>query len=446
MTLRSSLLYAKKVVFSKTIAGEQLVGKRSFVGAAFCIAVSLIPLVTVLSVTAGMLSGITDRMINLYSRDVSLFIPDGSSALSSAEEFANAADRLATVYGVKGVFPEVRAMALAATSTYRAGILVRAIKPDEFFADEKFTSLFEIKEGSFDLAGERKAVLGEKIASDLCVHPGDKVKLVSVNVSGKKVIPKAAQFEVSGIVSCGYQELDAAWVFVSMEDAFSAIAKSSCQFFVGVETVDPYSDKLFLTAEALANFCAADEDLLGSEVYTWQEVNETELENFESNQAMLVVITAMIVVVAAIGISSSVLMIVMERKREIALLQCVGASSAGICVSFVFVGLAAGFFGVLVGLPCAILISANINGVIAAIEGVVNFFERLSLLLSPGKAQVQQFHLLDPAYYLQGIPTVIPLKEICLIAVCTLLLSALVSIAPSLKAALQKPCATLRKT
>ena len=446
MTLRSSFLYAKKVVFSKTIAGETLVGKRSFVGAAFCIAVSLIPLVTVLSVTAGMFSGITDRMINLYSRDVSLFIPDGSPALSSAAEFTDATNRLTSVYGVKRVFPEVRAMALAATSTYRVGAFVRAIKPDKFFADEKFTSLFELKEGSFNLEGERKAVLGEKIASDLCVHTGDKLKLVSVNVSGKKVIPKAAQFEVSGIVSCGYQELDAAWVFVSMEDAFEAIAKSSCQFFVGVETNDPYADDLFLTVEALANFCAADAELLGSEVSPWQQVNEAELENFESNQAMLVVITAMIVVVAAIGISSSVLMIVMERKKEIALLQCVGASSAGICVSFVLVGLAAGFLGVLVGLPCAILISANINGVITTIEGVVNLFGRLTLLLLSDKTQAQQFHLLDPAYYLQDIPTVLPFKQIGLIAVCTLILSILVSIVPSLKAAIQKPCDTLRKT
>ena len=445
MTVRSSLLYARKIVFSKTLSGEPGVGKRSFVGAAFCIAVSLIPLVTVLSVTNGMLQGITDRMINLYSRDISLYIPTGSSALSSADEFARAADRLCAVHGVKRVSAEVRAMALAATSTYRAGALVRAIKPDEFFADERFSSLFKITEGSFDLEGSRKAVLGEKIAADLCVHPRDKVKLVSVNVSGKKVVPKAAQFEVSGIVSCGYQELDAAWVFISMQDAFDAVAKSSCQFFVGVETSDPHSDDLFLTLEALENFCAADEEFMGSEVATWQEVNESELENFESNKAMLVVITAMIVLVAAIGISSSVLMIVMERKREIALLQCVGASSGGICVSFVFVGLAAGLLGVLVGLPCGILISVRINDVIAAIEGLINLIERLFLFVSPGKTQVQQFHLLDPAYYLQDIPTVLPLKEIALIAVATLLLSVMVSLAPSLKAGANKPCTTFRK-
>ena len=70
MTFASSLLYARKIFFSKTNRGsERSSGQRSLIGAVVCIAVSLIPLVAVLSVSSGMISGITGRMIHLSSQD-----------------------------------------------------------------------------------------------------------------------------------------------------------------------------------------------------------------------------------------------------------------------------------------------------------------------------------------------------------------------------------------
>ena len=100
----------------------------------------------------------------------------------------------------------------------------------------------------------------------------------------------------------------------------------------------------------------------------------------------------------------------------------------------------------MIGIPIGLLISVNINEIIGAIESFVNFFEKLSLAFSFGDShEITKFHLLDPAYYLQDIPIEIPIKEIAAVILCTLLLSALVSLIPSVKAGKEKPIDTLRK-
>ncbi len=453
MTFSSYILYAKKIVFSKTLRTDKSSsfshGKRSFFGSVICMGLSLIPLVIVISVTSGMYKGISSRMINLFSQDISVSIYKDSFYTSSCESFLSVSESFLSVEGVKGVFPEVRGMVLASGPSYRSGSFVRGIEEDTFLKNKKFASFFKVIEGNLDLSGGKKAIIGEKIAEDLNLHTGDTINLISLDSSKTPLSPKVSKFKVSGIVSSGYQELDALWVFIPIEDAFSSIARSSLEFFIGLETSSSFSDSLFFTLECTENFIFQDEELLGSYAEPWQEVNQAELENFSSTNALLSLIMMMIVIVASISISSSVLMLVMERKREIAILKCMGASSIGITFSFVLTGTFAGLLGVSLGLPVGILISFNINWVIKTIEAIVNFFIKLPLFFSSTDLSplysVKNFHLLDPSYYLQEIPCVLPLKNLILIALFTLFLSAIVSIIPSLRAGKEKPLDTLRK-
>ncbi len=446
MTFSSCLLYAKKIVFSKTIQGtESSYGKRSLIGAILCIGISLVPLITSLVVSSCMMNGIVERMINLYSHDISISLYKNSTYTKSYENFILAQEKLSQVSGVNKVFPEVRSMALAAGTNYRSGALVRGIPSNLFSENKKFSSLFKKIEGDFNFVGGKNAVIGEKIAEQLNLHVGDSIKLISLNSNNKQVIPKVAIFNVSGIVSSGYQELDALWVFIPLEEAFSSIAKSSSEFLLGIETANPFSDELFFVEDNIRMFALQDEHFANSQIATWQEINEAELENLSSTKALLLVVMAMIVIVAIINVSSSIVMIVMERKKEIALLKCVGASSIGITISFVLTGLLASFGGIIFGSILGILFSININRIIRFIEIIVAFIEHITTLVSFGKIQFEQFHLLDPAYYLQEIPVKIPITEIIIISIITLLLATLVSLIPALKAGNEKPIDTLRK-
>lgn len=446
MTFSSCLMYAKKIFFSKSQSSDSGIGKRSLTGAIACIGISIVPMVVLLVVTNGMVQGMTSRMINLFSRDISVSVYKNSMYLTSYENFILASKKFADIQGVEKVFPEVRGMALAAGENYRSGAFVRGIPQDTFFADKNFSSLFKVVEGRVDLPDFRTAVIGEKISEQLGVHVGDNIKIISMNTAGKRFVPKVAQFKVGGIISSGYQELDSLWVFIPIEAAFNSLAKSSCEFVVGIETENSFSEELSSIAERVQTFTFQDEGFADSRVETWKEVNASELENFASTKALLVVIMVMIVIVASISVSSSVLIIVMERKKEIALLKCVGASPNGIAISFVLTGASIGLAGILIGIPIGLLISVNINEIIGTIESFVNFFEKLSLSFSFGDShEIAKFHLLDPAYYLQDIPIEIPIKEIAAVILCTLLLSALVSLIPSVKAGKEKPIDTLRK-
>jgi len=161
---------------------------------------------------------------------------------------------------------------------------------------------------------------------------------------------------------------------------------------------------------------------------------------------MLLFIMMLIVLVASVNISSALVMLVMERKKEIAILKSLGGTSRGISLSFIITGSVTGFFGVLFGLPLGLLFSLNFSRVMNFIEALVNSFAKIFYFLSEGSlSNYVTLHLLDEAFYLQNIPITIPVKEVALISLATILLSLLVSLLPAIKAGKEKPIETLRK-
>ena len=152
----------------------------------------------------------------------------------------------------------------------------------------------------------------------------------------------------------------------------------------------------------------------------------------------------LILLVASINIASAIVMLVMERKKEIAILKSLGEKPSNITLSFVISGLACGLGGLIIGIPCGIIISLFSNQCVAFIEKVVNFFVRLYYHFK-GSSMQGLVKLMDPAYHLQKIPVIIPADKILLICLFTLILSLLVSLIPSVKAGKEKPLDILRK-
>ena len=172
-------------------------------------------------------------------------------------------------------------------------------------------------------------------------------------------------------------------------------------------------------------------------VYRWDQIHAAEFENFSSTKVMLVFVMIMIILVASVNISSAIIMLVMERQKEIAILKSLGATPNGITLSFLMTGLSCGIAGILIGVPLGLIFSVFSNQIINFIDNSVSFV----LKIFHGSS----FHLMDPAFYLQNIPIQIPVSQIVMIITGVLLLSLIVSYFPSRKAGKEKPLDILRK-
>ena len=440
MTASASFFYAARFLFAKKKGGSSP-ARKSLAGAALCIGISLIPLVTVLVISNGMVEGITERMIGLSSSHLQVSLSRG--VVESPEEFEAAAEKIAGVDGVVSVCPELQGIALAAGKDGRTGATIRAVPPGIFQENDDLKTLFSVvdsADGKASLAQEKSAVIGARLASILNLHSGDSIRLISTRtMPSGKVVPRVQTFTVNAVVSSGYQELDALWVFVPLSDGFKLMDLNLSRFVIGVKTENAFSANLKRISMNLRKTVPSK-----SAIHSWDELNAAQYENFASTKLLLMVIMLLVVLVASVNISSALIMLVMERRREIAILKSLGGSSAGISASFLIVGAASGAGGVLLGIPAGLLCAVNCNFLIKIAEKMLNFFSKFVYLLK-GNDSYTDIKLLDPAYYLQNIPLAVPLAELLCIACGTLVLSLLASAIPAVKAGQEKPINILRK-
>lgn len=443
MTFKSSLLFASRLIFPRSLKKSS--ARRSIAGAIICIGISLVPLVVVLSVSDGMISGMVQRIIGLSTSDLENFISRRSAFSESAEKFTAYAKRFENVPGVTGAFPQIESDGLAAGKSYRTGARIRAVEPEIFFRNKDFSTLFEISDGDLQtfVSDKKSAVVGAKMAELLNLKAGSTFRLITTNI-GKNgaVSPKVSVFKVAAVVSSGYQEMDALWIFIPLETGFFVIPRPAANFSVMIKTSETFSKNL----QEIQSQC--EEASFGNGLfYSWKELNSSQFENFASTKVLLVFIMALIVLVAAVNISSAIVMLVMERRREIAILKSIGGTSRGISFSFLAAGIFCGFCGILIGLPVGLLLSVNANELVYFIERIVNFFSKLIYVFSGGAAEnFSNIHLLDPAYYLTTIPVSIPFRELFLVCVSVLVLSLVVSVVPAVKAGKEKPLDIFRKS
>ena len=447
MTIKASLKFARSLIFPKT--EKKSSARRSLFGALLCIGLSIVPLVVVLSISNGMINGMTERIIGLSSSHIQAYVASTIKEVSSAEDFRAYADELKKVDGVLSTYPEVSVTALAAGKSMRTGIQIRAMEKSIFTENPAFVKLFTVTEGSVEDyvnspdndKAVKPAIVGQKMAETLNLHAGDSFRIITTKTSNGKVSPKLSSFKVCAIVTSGYQELDALWVFIPIENAYSYLSLDTANYNVMIETADAFATELVRIQRFMqkkfgryANF------------YRWDQVHSAEFENFSSTKVMLVFIMMLIVLVASINVSSAIVMLVMERRKEIAILKSLGASPSGITLSFLITGMACGSGGVLLGLPVGLLASVNANQIVQFIEKIVNMFAKVGYLLKGVPAnEITAIKLMDPAYYLQEIPVDLPFAQILLIAAATILLSLIVSVIPAVKAGKEKPLDILRK-
>lgn len=444
MTVRSSILLALRFlgIGARRSASN---ARRSLFGAIAGIGISLVPLVIVLVVSDGMIEGITARMVELSTAHLRVVDFSGIAGVSgdcgAMEALAAEIPGLVPGGAILGSTAERQGLGIAIGKKGRSGATVRAVQPEFFSDNPAATALLEVSSGKAVFEGESEAIIGKKLAADIGVSVGDTFRVLTTrNGPGGTMIPRFSSFRVQAIVSSGYQELDALWVFIPFRAGCRILDPALSDTFVSVRTADPFG-RIDPVRNALSRSLPD-----GLSVFTWKEMNRSQYQSFNTTRILLLFIMALILLVASVNVSSALVMLVMERRREIAILKSCGASPEGVTTAFLLAGFLTGLGGIACGFPVGIFCSIHINGLFSLIERALNACRNFLYALSGGAgAQGGTVRLLDPAYYLETIPVHLRPAELCLIAAGTLVLSVLVSILPAVRAGREKPLDTLRK-
>ncbi len=417
---------------------EEAPGWKYLRGAILGVALSIVPLVIVLVVADGMIQGITARYIEVgtYHLQAQPGVVLDLKALEAAASILRAVPGLSA-------FPEFQGYGVAISGSRTAGVAVRAVDPS-FLADSGTAAYLSLKAGELRLDSTNQILLGESLAKELGAGIGDTVSVVSSRLDGggaaSPFSPKVSVFRVRGVVSAGYRELDALWAFVSLRAGAKVFSSGSSRALVGIKVEKPFGD--LEVARSLARAALSPEWT----VVTWPEAERNVYKSFSTTRALLLLVMALAVAVAAINVSSALVMLVLERRRDIAILKSAGASPAFISNVFVFTGLAIGGTGTLIGIGIGSMLAWRINDLIALLERLVNGASRAWASISGSAQPRAAIHLLDPAYYLERIPVRLHIGELAAVLAASLALCFLASQLPARRAARLPPLDIFRKT
>jgi lipoprotein-releasing system permease protein len=266
-------------------------------------------------------------------------------------------------------------------------------------------------------------VLGSFLAATLGVGVGGSVDVLlplGGDLSPLGVIPRMRRFTVVGIFQVGYAEFDAKLAMIAIPAAQQLFRMGSAVSGIEVRVRDVF---------AAAEVAGAIRGRLPFPYYTrtWMELNQNFFTALRVERIVMFVILTMIILVAAFGIVSTLIMLVMQKRKEIAILMSMGATRASVMLVFIVQGLVIGAAGTLLGLLAGIAIATNLDPIVAAAEWAFGF-----------KAFPQEVYLLDK------LPSQVLWPDVAAIGVIAFLVSLLATILPSRQAAAVDPVVAIR--
>ena len=299
------------------------------------------------------------------------------------------------------------------------GILVRGYLKN----DLKKINLLQkgIYKGSLENFNKNTVSIGKDLAISLDLKVDDKITLMSS--AGIQTIigslPKQESFTISSIFNSGFAEFDQNVIFMPVEDAISFFEASDDDLFLEI-----YLKKPQHVNEAKKKIQNLFSDYF---VYSWADLNKSFFGALKVERNVMFIILSLIIVVAAFNIISGLTILVKNKTKEIAILRTLGVSQKSIAKIFFLVGFSIGFFATLTGVLLGVLFSYNIEKIRSLLSELFN------ISLFP-----------EEIYFLSKMPSEIDLNSILIITLCSLAITALVSIFPSYSASKLDPIKALK--
>ena len=247
-------------------------------------------------------------------------------------------------------------------------VLIRAVDKYIHSDDEGFAKELKILSGHFNLSESNSIVLGASLARNLGVRVGDQVNLLVMSGgSDVNLFSNDRLFTVTGIFTCGYQEINNSYAFVNIAAAKEYFgAGSKLQWGIKLKNYNNYGGVLHSLRKALGGETdAASSQAAGSSSQTagslkiqpWSQYNKTFFGTLRIEKNMLRLLAGLIFVVVAINIYNGMRRLVFERRNEIAVLSALGGRRWEIKSIFIMRGFMTGAVGAAVGVVLGLLIS-----------------------------------------------------------------------------------------
>lgn len=389
-------------------------------------ALGLVPLVVVLSIADGMIESISARTIETALYHVQLWSVTDRTA-DRAQTRTSLETALAKVPGLRSLWPEQQGFALAYSPAGRLGVSVRGIDPRWPLADPGAARYLKPVSGQLVMPEPGSVWIGREAAHKLGLKPGDELKLLTTRTRGTLTVPRVTAVRIAAVISVGYQELDRLWLFAPLELTETLFSPNENPVFWGVKADVPLTQTTTFLAQvraALGN---------GWQAVSWQTTGRGQFLNYQATRALLAVVMALILLVAAVNVSTAMVTTVGQRRKETAILKALGATDALIRRQFLVLGLGAGLVGTALGLGAGLALAWSINGLIGAVDAAVS-------LVSGGA-----FHVLDSAFYLESVPVKFDPVVLGAAAAGSVLLAVLASWLPARRAARDRPLDVLRR-
>lgn len=374
-------------------------------------------LITVLSVMNGFDREVRENILGI--------LPHGTvKALDrvSAQRWVQVQEALDASVDVLASAPLVEATGVLAVPGYAKGVVVNGVDPEQ----ESQISIIDrfMSSGSLAALGQERfnILLGQTLAENLGLGVGDKVSLYSLNISMNPLValPTQRQFTVAGIYKVGTIELDSAMAIIALQDA-QALYRYR----------DTYTGMRFKVEDLLAIRAVA-QDLyaslpMGFQIEPWTRQFGNIYENIQFSRTIVGFLLWLLVGVAAFNLVVSLVMIVRDKRGDIAILRTIGASPKTIGRIFLTQGCIVGLIGTLIGVALGVLFSLTVGDFAALLERVFDI-----QLLS---AEV---------YPVDFLPSQIRLMDILGVSVGVFFLSVLATLYPAYRASRVQPAEALR--
>jgi len=402
--------------FSLFLALKYLKPKRSFVSAVTVISIIGVLLgVAVLVIVLSVMSGFDDMWRNkILAFNAHLTV--GGCAL--AQDPTELAQRIMEVPGVRGAAPYVQGLVFAQHQEAFYTPVFRGVDPEqETLVSEVPKS---IREGSFTVDDET-VVVGRDLAMRLVLKPGDTVLLYSPhNFISQEELRLPDELTVGGIFELGMWEYDMGFILGGMETARDLFGLSSGAEEIHVMTDDPF--KAAQVAERVKTVLGP-----GYTVTTWMERHRSLFGALQVEKNIMFFLLIFITLVAAFGITNTLITETVQKTREIGLLKAVGFSRAKIMGIFLWQGLIQGVIGTACGIGSGLLVLRFRNNILGWLNRYTNFE------LFPKQL-----------YRLNELPAHTAVLDVVVVAVCVLTICTLAGLIPAYRASRFDPVRALR--